>query len=204
MRRLARRLFTLCSAVSLVLCVAAGVLWARSYSVGDEIWRSTGNANGMERWSIWSGGGGFQIEFYRLHTSNTDPEVPTSQPLAYRRHQPPAVLPNWERPMLERDDHILSSPFPWISLAGFPAAPSLAFRNQRLSDASYENLSIGAVVPYWLAAALAVVLPSTAPVRWCVRRISRRSHGIGLCRSCGYDLRASPDRCPECGAAAAG
>jgi hypothetical protein len=31
MRRLARRLFTLCSAASLVLCVAVCVLWMRSY-----------------------------------------------------------------------------------------------------------------------------------------------------------------------------
>jgi len=35
MRRLARHLFALCSAGSLVLCVAAGVLWVRSYRVAD-------------------------------------------------------------------------------------------------------------------------------------------------------------------------
>jgi hypothetical protein len=35
MRRTARRLFTLCSAASLLLCVAVCVLWARSYWVVD-------------------------------------------------------------------------------------------------------------------------------------------------------------------------
>ena len=32
---------------------------------------------------------------------------------------------------------------------------------------------------------------------WLIAR--RKGHESGHCRKCGYDLRASPDRCPECG-----
>jgi hypothetical protein len=41
-------------------------------------------------------------------------------------------------------------------------------------------------------------LPAIRLVSW--RRKCRNPRGR-VCRSCGYDLRATPDRCPECGVA---
>jgi hypothetical protein len=53
-------------------------------------------------------------------------------------------------------------------------------------------------IPYWFLAGLAAVPPAALLVKFrgCRRRVRRRR---GLCPACGYDLRASPDRCPECG-----
>ena len=53
-------------------------------------------------------------------------------------------------------------------------------------------------IPHWAAIVL-LLTPTTSAL---VRRIRRhRLACVGLCRACGYDLRASPERCPECGAA---
>ncbi len=52
-------------------------------------------------------------------------------------------------------------------------------------------------VPIWpIAALFAVALPSLA-LAYRLRR--RRCHKMGLCIKCGYDLRGSQERCPECG-----
>lgn len=52
------------------------------------------------------------------------------------------------------------------------------------------------VVPFWaIVLPLAVVAILSIRSWWRGRRLNRR----GRCPGCGYDLRASPDRCPECG-----
>lgn len=51
-------------------------------------------------------------------------------------------------------------------------------------------------VPYWFLAALASLIPSRKLWRYYRGRTAK----TGVCLTCGYDLRASPDRCPECGA----
>jgi hypothetical protein len=46
---------------------------------------------------------------------------------------------------------------------------------------------------------LAIGATAGPVVAWLLVRRRRRPFGPGLCGSCGYDLRASPGRCPECG-----
>jgi hypothetical protein len=56
--------------------------------------------------------------------------------------------------------------------------------------------------PYWPFVLGSLVLPAY----WTGRQYPRlmRARRVGLCPTCGYDLRASPERCPECGAAKLG
>jgi hypothetical protein len=51
-------------------------------------------------------------------------------------------------------------------------------------------------VPHWFLALLFAILPALH-LRATIR--SRRRGRAGQCPRCGYDLRATPARCPECG-----
>ena len=48
-------------------------------------------------------------------------------------------------------------------------------------------------IPLWCPLAMT----SLAPTVWLMKR--KKASKAGVCIYCGYDLRATPDRCPECG-----
>lgn len=51
-------------------------------------------------------------------------------------------------------------------------------------------------VPYWSIVILALLPPAAIMlIRW----LTRARFVVGCCANCGYDLRATPQRCPECG-----
>jgi hypothetical protein len=58
--------------------------------------------------------------------------------------------------------------------------------------------SSSVVITYWPIAVLLSALPALRAIAlfWHTGRARR-----GVCPDCGYDLRATPDRCPECGRA---
>jgi hypothetical protein len=64
--------------------------------------------------------------------------------------------------------------------------------NWRFGGRSWFSLS----APYWSLIICLMVLPGLW-IHFYLRR-RWRTH-TGFCEICGYDLRATPDRCPECG-----
>ena len=183
MRRLARRLFTLCSALSLLLCVGVCVLWVRSYRTQDVLY-----AGPPERqFCAYAAGGLLDVSTWRYEGEMTA-----------------------EQAASRRVVHVKSVPFDPADGHAVDLLSERATARLRLGDFRYLDLDgafptmadfVVCVVPLWLPA----VALSTAPATWLGTRLRKRRRGrarVGLCPACGYDLRASPGRCPECGAAA--
>lgn len=164
-----RLLFTAASALSLLLCLAAIGLWTRSYRTTDLLNRTWPN----EGLTIVSIRGQVVI---RKQVVNVvlDPTDWKMSSIPTRRF----------------NEACIRRPAVW-SVAG------ISFERHDGSGTFAGWHDRVAVVPYWLPSLL-LLLPPLNATRTALRRRYLRPRR-GLCTTCGYDLRASLERCPECG-----
>ena len=80
---------------------------------------------------------------------------------------------------------------PWLQWLGFDHL-SHTTSAPRYGTRTFRRI----IVPFWFLVALAIALPAWQSI---VVVNNRRRRRAGRCAQCGYDLRATPDRCPECG-----
>jgi hypothetical protein len=80
--------------------------------------------------------------------------------------------------------NLLTTEWTWLSFAGFEFS-------QRSPPLTFRRIAM----PCWAIVLWLLITPGM----WYRRRRRDRRAAHGFCRSCGYDLRASPERCPECG-----
>jgi hypothetical protein len=173
-----RRLFNLAAAISLVLCAATAALWVRSYIVSDTLkWQSRPNtSSAVNSVSVTSDRGGV---------------------VAWR---------TWENVAESQDGFSWTRREPWGYLKYFDGTFRRVgrgqllgfayFKNARADSFLYTSSSSAVFVPYWPL----FVLTGLGPLLWLRARVRLRARRRRRqCLSCGYDLRASPDRCPECG-----
>jgi hypothetical protein len=165
-----RSLFKLASALSLMLCTVAVLLWTQPGKLFGF------QAKGQE-WEVVSGAG-------RLTVSNT---------------------PQWEKDESQRDAGLVPHVISLLKLAcieesEFPGVVAMraAERSaiQRIETSPRTRLrSLG--VPYRGAIVVLLLVPLSMRALEVLR--VRRLRNRRICPSCGYDLRAMHDRCPECG-----
>jgi hypothetical protein len=179
-----RRLLTLAAVASLVLCVATVALWVRSYCRADVIgYQSHGERRlGVVRIRVsWIHSNVGELAFVAETIAMASGSAPTDSRWEYVTR---AAGREGTLAASTRDFVGVSSD--WFGGFGFARASGRADPPVR-----------GLCLPHWFVALIFAVLP-VVRLRSSLR--SRTLRRDARCPACGYDLRATPERCPECGA----
>ena len=163
------------------------------------------------RWGVNSYGLGYRRDSSPGHDPSIEVDWPTMEDVEYRwaycRTQ--SITVNSGHLLICDDTYVCSDPLntpqdPWVSTRWLWAtnnnAPGAFVWKwlPRYGSDSGQSPMRGAFLS--LPLYFPVVIFAAYPIYRCLpihRR--RRRKKLGLCVKCGYDLRASKDRCPECG-----
>jgi hypothetical protein len=180
-----------CSSVAVVLVVVVCIAWVVSLFRTDTIGLAGFEDRSSQTWQNWGlASSRGQVMVYRLQTGAT------------RLDEAPQQLNGTHVPGMTPHMFHHGSP-----QSGRPSSPAFAYRDfpEGGPDPKMPGWRIRFVgVPHWFVAILCAVAGWPAGVRWLKRYLISRRPKPGCCRKCGYDLRASPARCPECGDLASG
>ena len=180
MRRIGRYILNALTVLSLVLCVATVGLWVRSYSALTEVYWQPRQESGDRTVRISFGRGGVGVG--ALWTDYGRISLPGGRRLQVETDVP-ARYPAGEA---ARTSELVPV------RAGF----GLCLHGESRFIEPPIVLSYWSVIaPLWLPMSLF----AAPPVLWLLRRRRNAKRKPGHCYRCGYDLRATPDRCPECG-----
>ena len=179
-----RRLFTFFCALSLLLCLTVCALWVRSYKRYDQVTHYYEYRNSiLHEWYVRSVLG--ELQFNRNSSGPWDPrDIELEKRWLYATN----------------DTHPTQTLFA-LHVQPDPNKSSFLVLGFGYFRAESRGGELLIAVPHWSLALLFAVLPALY-LGMMLR--SRSRHRAGLCQHCGYDLRTTPDRCPECGAVPVG
>jgi hypothetical protein len=189
MRRILRLLLATLTLFSLALCLTTAALWIRSHYAADVY-----SHDRADDWHLHLTSSRGTLCFDGIHYPTT-PSTYQKNPTGLRREAPYDIPP--ATPM--QGDTGVRSHFALGRLAYFRTDGS-TFSPIQGNVVSLSTVTLfpawHGTVPHWIAVALFALLPA-ARLALYLRRRSRPAPGH--CPACGYDLRATPHRCPECG-----
>jgi hypothetical protein len=166
-----RPLFNLAALVSLLPCVAVAVLWVRSYWFTDSIFHAD-SRDGFHATSLEVVSG--RMVLINVHDSRTG-VIRCFLPGIWGTFPTVETVDELDR-RIEREGG--------RSVGGFG----------HLFESDGRERKRLLTAPLWPICFIAAVLPPL----WRRHRLLH-TFPAGHCQSCGYDLRETPQRCPECG-----